>query len=133
MSDSVEFGDFEADDAWADEPADPEQVAIRMHELRQYLTETDGQELADWDALSDDDKEIGTALMGRLLDAFANDESNAPQDLNAAIAYLSGQPEWDQLSPEAQQVGTALVDNILEWGTKQGSINNPNATTPGEG
>jgi hypothetical protein len=120
MSDT--FGDFDPDDAWDNEPADPEQTAKRLHELREYLAVSDGQELAAWDALSDEDRAIGQELGARLIDAFVTDPDNAPQELNRAIAFLSGQPEWDDLSAEAQEVGVALVDNILSWLQGQGAM-----------
>lgn len=44
---SDEFGDFGDDDALDTEPADPEQVARKLHELRIE----EGFELADWDHL----------------------------------------------------------------------------------
>lgn len=122
MSDDTTFGDYELDDAWADEPADPEQVAMWVHDLRQFLSESAGDELAAWDALSDADREVGTALATRLINALVTDADHAPQDLHAAIAYLSDQPEWDALSAEAQEVGVGLVDNVMAWLTRQGSV-----------
>lgn len=117
-----EFGDFDADDAWAEEPADPEQTAKYLHELREYLSACAGDELAAWDALSPQDQEIGTALAQRLLDTIANSPDSAPQDLHAAISFFEAQPEWDDLSPDAQEVGVALLDDVLAWGTRQGSM-----------
>lgn len=48
MSDTT-FGDFDEDDAFDLEPADPEQVARKLHELRLL----EGRETVDWDALDD--------------------------------------------------------------------------------
>jgi hypothetical protein len=47
-----DFGDFDEDDAFDTEPADPEQVARRLHLLR--LRE--GFEDVAWDDLSDDER-----------------------------------------------------------------------------
>jgi hypothetical protein len=121
MSDE-EFGDFEEADAYADEPADPEQVAIRMNELRAYLAEMAGEDLAAWDALTDEEKAIGIALGQSLIDVMTKDPANAPQGFHEALGYLQEQPEWDELSPEAQAVATALLDDLLAWLERQGAL-----------
>lgn len=46
------FGDFDPLDAFDTAPADPEQVARRLHRLRR----DDGFEIADWDDLSPADR-----------------------------------------------------------------------------
>jgi hypothetical protein len=48
----VTFGDFDPDDAFGTEPADPEQVARKLHRLRR----DEGFEIADWDDLADGDR-----------------------------------------------------------------------------
>lgn len=120
MSDG--FGDFELDDAADTERADPEQTAMRLHELRAYLAANSGEELAAWDALDVDERGVGEMLAGRLIDALLSDPASAPRDLHSAIAYLSGQPEWDDLDADVQQVGAGLVDDILAWLSRQGSL-----------
>lgn len=47
-----DFGDFDDDDALDTEPADPEQVARRIHELRKR----EGFEVQAWDDLTAHDK-----------------------------------------------------------------------------
>lgn len=49
---SDEFGDLDDDDVFGTEPADAEQVARRLHELRQR----EGFEITDWDTLTDSDR-----------------------------------------------------------------------------
>ena len=44
-----DFGDFDDPDAFDTAPADPEQVARRLHELRRR----EGFEIVDWEALDD--------------------------------------------------------------------------------
>ena len=44
-----DFGDFDEDDAFGTEPADPEQVAIFLHRLRRDEGLDDGK---DWDELN---------------------------------------------------------------------------------
>jgi hypothetical protein len=61
-----DFGDFDPDDALDTEPADPEQVARRLHALRRR----DGFETIDWDDLDDGERgalvQIVAALLGWL-------------------------------------------------------------------
>lgn len=47
-----DFGDYTNDDAFDTAPADPEQVARRLHQLRQR----EGLDGADWDDLADTDR-----------------------------------------------------------------------------
>lgn len=57
------FGDFDPDDALDHEPADPEQVARKLHALRQR----DDFEAADWEALSEGERLALVAIMAALL------------------------------------------------------------------
>ena len=57
------FGDFDDDDAFGTEPADPEQVARYLHELRR----DDGFEFAGFDELDPADQLRLIAIIGRLL------------------------------------------------------------------
>jgi len=121
MSDA-EFGDWEQDDASDTEPADPEQVAVRVHELRGFLSALSGEELAAWDALDDDEEEIAIALADRLIHFLTDDQVHAAEDFHGAVAFLSGQPEWNDLDTDVQQVATGLVDDILAWLKRQGAV-----------
>lgn len=58
-----DFGDFDEDDAFDNEPADPEQVARKIHELR--LRE--GFEIADWDRLPAVDRAVLIVIVEALL------------------------------------------------------------------
>lgn len=121
MSDA-EFGDWEQDDASDTEPADPEQVAVRVHELRGYLSAMSGEELAAWDALDEDEEEIAVALGDRLIHFLTTDRVHAAADFHDAVAFLSGQPEWGDLDDDVQGVAVGMVDDILAWLTRQGAI-----------
>jgi len=57
------FGDFDDDDALDHEPADPEQVARKLHELRQR----DGFEIVDWVRLDEGERLALIAIIGVLL------------------------------------------------------------------
>lgn len=50
------FGDFEDDDAFDTEPADPTQVAIKLQTLRREVHLSRRVDHHDWDDLDDDDQ-----------------------------------------------------------------------------
>lgn len=121
MSDES-FGDWEADDSHDTEPADPEQVAVKVHELRGYLSALAGEELAAWDALDRDEREIAVALGDRLIKFLTTDQVHAAADFHDAVAFLSGQPEWGDLDADVQRVAVDMVDDILAWAKRQGAV-----------
>lgn len=59
------FGDFDPDDAVATEPADPEQVARYLHELRRDRGFDDGRR---WHELAEADRTVLEAIAAALLD-----------------------------------------------------------------
>lgn len=59
---SADFGDWDEDDSLDNEPADPEQVAIRLHRFRQEY-----ESLPQWDQLSQDQREKAILIIVRLL------------------------------------------------------------------
>lgn len=116
------FGDFDIDDAWADEPADPEQVAMRLHELRIYLEEAAGDDLAAWDALSEGERAVCITIGTRLIASAKDNPDSVPQDVHEAVIFFSQQPEWADLDDASRAVGVALMDDILMWFARQGSV-----------
>lgn len=60
---SDDFGDFDDDDALDTEPADPEQVARRLHALRRR----EGFEVEDWDDLDEGERLALVAIIAALL------------------------------------------------------------------
>ena len=58
-----DFGDFDEDDAFDNEPADPEQVAIKIHRLRRER----GLEGPAWEARTEEERAVLVAIAGRLL------------------------------------------------------------------
>lgn len=60
----TDFGDFDADDALDHEPADPEQVARRLHRLRLER----GRESVPWDELTPAERLL---LLGIVEDVLA--------------------------------------------------------------
>ena len=60
-----DFGDFDPDDALDTEPADPEQVAIKLHRLRRNEGLDDGR---DWDELTIAQRILLILIVNKLLD-----------------------------------------------------------------
>ena len=58
-----DFGDFDPDDALDHEPADPEQVAIRLARFRAE----EGLEPVDWSGLNDGQRAAAIRVVVRLL------------------------------------------------------------------
>jgi hypothetical protein len=67
-----DFGDFDPDDAFGTEPADPEQVARKLHEFRLEQ----GLEGADWDGLTLAQQTLLIVIIDRLLDLLRRQGSN---------------------------------------------------------
>lgn len=122
MSDEAAFGDWEDDDALDHEPLDAEQTARKVHDTRAYLSALAGDELAAFDALSDDEEQLAIALGDRLVKMLERNPTGAPWEFHEAVAYFSNEPEWEDLSEDARQVATGLIDDILDWAKRQGAI-----------
>jgi len=60
-----DFGDFDPDDALDTEPADPEQVAAKLHRLRRDEGLDDGR---DWDELPISERILFILIVTKLLD-----------------------------------------------------------------
>lgn len=58
-----DFGDFDPDDAWAEEPPDAEQVAKKIHQYRRE----NGRETVDWDSLDLAERTLLIGVIVRLL------------------------------------------------------------------
>ena len=65
------FGDWEPDDSYDREPADPEQVARILHALRRDR----GLESIDWDALGEPGRVVLVAVIAALWDRLRREGS----------------------------------------------------------
>lgn len=59
---SDDFGDYENDDAYDPSPPDPEQVAIKLHNLRRM-----SESLPEWNSLTPTERFAAIAIMARLI------------------------------------------------------------------
>ena len=66
------FGDFDPDDAFGTEPADPEQVARKLHEFRRQ----EGLEGSGWDGLTPAQRALLVLIIAKLLDLLRRQGSN---------------------------------------------------------
>lgn len=123
---TIEFGDIEEDDVFTDEgePA-PEQVAIRLHELREDLQELANDRLKAWQELSSEEQtlafDIGVALVQRIAeDRDAGSLALWLHELRESID--SRVPPWSELDADEQAVAQALLILVLTWLSREGAV-----------
>jgi len=122
------FGDFDSDDAFATEPPDDEQVAIRLHRLRvevDALVGPIGQPT--WDELTTAEQELAIAIGHDLVRWLLNhrpDAEGAARSLHNVRRYLATTPlpAWDDLSDDERRIGIDLMQLIIDWLERQGAI-----------
>jgi hypothetical protein len=126
---STDFGDWELDDALDQEPADPDQVAVRLHRLRVEVDALAGAAgLPMWDDLSPDAQEfavgIGKVIVDYLISHDPDDPEPVARHLHEARRYLatSPLPPWDDLAPDDRQIGIDLMAILLNWLRRQGAL-----------
>lgn len=128
---TVEFGDFDGDDALDIEPPAPEQVSYKLHSLRVALDQLAGaQDLPQWDDLTPDTQAMALGIGAAIVDYIvAYEPENAEElarTLHNARRYVatSPLPPWDDLSADDRQVGIDLMGAILDWLERQGALAN---------
>jgi hypothetical protein len=123
-----EFGDFDDDDAFGVEPADPEQVAIKLHQLRREIDVITGRDPGQWEELTDDERELAQAISTVVIQWIAShpnpDAEGLARELHNVRVYLShGLIEpWDDLDPLQRELAVDLMAIILDWLRRQGAI-----------
>ena len=118
MSDEPSFGDWEpADSIAAPCPADPLQVARRIHEDRGAVQMLAGHELPRWPELTDDERAVAIDLATRAL-AGLHDEPTAERGaltLHNAQRELTELAEWGLLDAGDQAVALDLMRLVVAW------------------
>lgn len=110
-------------------PADPDQVARRLHELRQVLEDLAGpQLLADWDDLPADDRTLGRSFGAAIVEWLTTTDPDTPErlarrlhDVRRAMSGGVVRP-WDALAADEQAVAVALMAAIIDWLTREGTL-----------
>lgn len=125
---SIDFGDWDDDDAFGTEPADPEQVTYKLHQLRLAIDDLVGShDLPLWDDLGPDAQEmamaIGRAIVQYILEHEPETGEELAKTLHEARRYVatSPLPPWEDLPADDRQVGIDLMQLILNWLTRQGA------------
>jgi hypothetical protein len=125
---NVTFGDFEDDDAFGTEPPDPEQVAVRLHELRVLVDELTGAAgLHTWNDLTDSERELAIGL-GRSLVEWLLTHQPEPEEAARALhnvrRYLATTPlpPWEELPKDDKRIGIDLMTLIIDWLRRQGGV-----------
>lgn len=129
MTDYV-FGDDEPDDAYAvgAQPA-PEQVAYRLHELRQYLEELAGtHDVPTWAELTPEEQDLGVAIgeviVNWLVETDPDEPEPAARNLHNVRRYWASTrlPPWEDVPADDRQVGIDLMANLIGWLKREGSL-----------
>lgn len=122
-----EFGDIERADTWdADPTIAPEQVALRIHDLRVQIDLLGGADTPKFKNLTAVEQQlalaIGTVVVEFIIEQEPDNATVIAEHLHNVRVYLSRGvvPKWDDLSPDERQIGIDLVDLILDWLQKEG-------------
>ena len=119
------FGDFDVEDAYDTEPADPEQVARKLHSYRVLIEQLAGNEIAPYDELArrdlDDINFVGEAIVEFVGDHEPNDEGLAQAIHEAGRERRIGDDEWDDLPDDHKRFAVAIARLIGAWLIRQGA------------
>lgn len=122
------FGDFDVDDAYDTEPADPHQVARRLHLIRQRLERLVGRELDDYDDISADERGDLDFIAERIVDWVRTHDADAyePGDFARQLHEFGRERRgtddfWDRVAEDHQVLAVAIGRMIAEWLIRQGA------------
>jgi hypothetical protein len=122
------FGDYEVEDEWDTDLPDPEQVARRLHLIRQRVEQlAGGRELDDYDDLGTDGRNdylfVGEQIVAFVTthpaDSFANGDLAEEMHAIRRARLRDGEP-WDRLSDDERDLALAIGDLIGDWLRRQG-------------
>lgn len=123
-----DFGDFDPDDAYDHEPPDPEQVAYRLHLLREEIDHLGGgTNVQNWDGLSPGEQTLARAIATQLvywLLTHNPEPEEAAESLHNVRRFLnpSALPAWDDLNEDDKSIGIHLMTLIINWLRRQGAL-----------
>lgn len=122
-----DFGDIEPDDAYDHEPADPEQVAMRLHRFRSELEELIGNgKLPPFHTLDLAEQTRLISVATREVDWLATHAADALALAIAVHEYRRTQDptldEWDDLSDDHKELAIELMRLVINWLRREGAI-----------
>lgn len=123
MSDT-QFGDWTPEDSYSpDSVPDPVYVTRRLHEARAFFAAMGGEQVAAWDDLTPDEKDVASALGEELTNhLIAKGRDGSALALHEARRFLGEQTEWKDLAADAQAIALALGDYIVQWLQTEGTV-----------
>jgi hypothetical protein len=124
-----DFGDYEDDDAFDREPADPEQVSFRLHRLRIEVDALAGSEdLPTFDELEPESQALALSIGDAIVDYIRTHEPDRPDELarhlHEARRYVASSrlARWEDLPEDDRAVGVALMSLLIGWLARQGAL-----------
>ena len=128
MSD-ITFGDIEPDDSYvAGNVADPEHVAMRLHELRIEIDNLVGRDPARWDALTGPERVLAASIGRVIVEWITTHEPDQPEqlaaDLHGVRRFWTGDvlARWEDLSDDERAIGVEMMRLIIGWLEREGSL-----------
>jgi hypothetical protein len=122
------FGDYEVEDEWDTARPDPEQVARRLHLIRQRVERlAAGRDFDDYDDLPADDVNdylfVGEQIVAWVItnpaDGYTNGDLAQEMHEISRTRHRHGEP-WDRLSDDERDLALAIGDLIGDWLRRQG-------------
>jgi hypothetical protein len=120
------IGDYEPDDAYDREPPDPEQVAYKLHRLREAVDLLAGGSLVSWDDLGTTERSTAFQQANGLVE-WLRTHNPEPVGLAEAVHEARRQPgttvpAWGALSGDEQALAIGLMSIVIDWLSRQGAI-----------
>ena len=120
------IGDYEAEDAFDREPPDPEQVAYKLHKLREAVDLLAGGSLVTWDDLGTTEQATAFQQASGLVE-WLQTHNAEPVGLAEAVHEArrgpgSPVPEWAALSGDERALAIGFMSIIIDWLTRQGAV-----------
>jgi hypothetical protein len=122
---NLDFGDFEADDAFDHAPPDPFQVAMRIHRIRRYLSQLAGDDIGDFFAMSEDEQAhaitVGEDIVAWVITHDPNQKAQLARIIHESRAYQEQLPPWAALDPTRRAIAEAIAKVLGDWLIREGA------------
>jgi len=118
------FGDFDVEDALDTEPADPVQVARKLHGYRVLLERLAGRTLAPFDNIGDGER-ADLVFVGERIVHWVHEhqpgDGLAEAIHEAGRSRRGGTDQWDDLPDDHKRLAIAIATLISAWLIRQGA------------